>query len=295
MLAAGGRTYDLSFVSRLGTYARRVPERLLAEIEAFRVREEDGVILLRGLPIRDRDLGPTPGHWREIVTDSPDYSDVLALLISSLLGDVFGWRSEQDGRLVQNVVPVQHDESTQINSGSREEIWWHTEDAHHPYPADYLILLGLRNLERAATTLCHVVDTDLSPAHLSKLKEAIFTFRPDLSHIDGESSPATYRVLSGETTSLHVRIDPFFMDVPADLDASEALNALRSWIDARLLDVVVEQGDCLIIDNLTTVHGRRSFRAAYGPTGRWLKRVNVARDVRRSVVARHGAAGRVLS
>jgi alpha-ketoglutarate-dependent taurine dioxygenase len=296
MLAAGDRAYDLPFLSRLGTYARRIPERLLTQIEGFRVLERDGVCLLRGLPINDEDVGPTPGHWREIQTDRLDYADSLVLLISTVLGDAFGWHSEQGGRLVQNIVPVQRDESAQINSGSRAEIWWHTEDAYHPRPADYLILLCLRNAERAATTFCHVTRPDLSPAHLSRLREAIYAFRPDLSHTDGEESlPIRYPVLSGEATRPHVRIDPFFMDVPTDPAASEALNALRRWIDLRLLDVVLEQGDCAILDNLTTVHGRRSFRTDYGPAGRWLKRVNVTRDLRRSVVTRRGAAGRVLS
>jgi enduracididine beta-hydroxylase len=50
----------------------------------------------------------------------------------------------------------------------------------------------------------------------------------------------------------------------------------------------------VFVDNYRAVHCRSSFAARFDGTDRWLKRVNVARDLRKSRNARATAASRVL-
>lgn len=53
-------------------------------------------------------------------------------------------------------------------------------------------------------------------------------------------------------------------------------------------------GDCVFIDNFRAVHGRKSFRARYDGTDRWLKRLNITRNLRGSRAWRPAADNRVI-
>jgi alpha-ketoglutarate-dependent taurine dioxygenase len=57
---------------------------------------------------------------------------------------------------------------------------------------------------------------------------------------------------------------------------------------------VLEPGDFCFIDNFQAVHGRKPFKARFDGTDRWLRRINVVRDLRKSRDSRLSAAGRVL-
>jgi L-asparagine oxygenase len=82
--------------------------------------------------------------------------------------------------------------------------------------------------------------------------------------------------------------------VTGDDQARRALEAVVAAIDAGLSDLVAEAGDLLIIDNFRAVHGRKPFTARYDGGDRWLKRVNVARDLRRSRPRRGSATCRLI-
>ena len=106
--------------------------------------------------------------------------------------------------------------------------------------------------------------------------------------------PERIPVLFGDPCAPYVRMDPYFMDPVDDPCAQEALNALTQQIDAALEDQVLEPGDFAFIDNFQAVHGRKPFKARYDGRDRWLKRVNVVRDLRKSRDSRLSAASRVL-
>jgi alpha-ketoglutarate-dependent taurine dioxygenase len=53
-----------------------------------------------------------------------------------------------------------------------------------------------------------------------------------------------------------------------------------------LQDFVLKPGDFVFIDNYRTVHGRRPFKARYNGYDRWLKRINITKDLRKSRDAR---------
>jgi enduracididine beta-hydroxylase len=64
--------------------------------------------------------------------------------------------------------------------------------------------------------------------------------------------------------------------------------------DEVIGDCVLEAGDFCFIDNYQAVHGRKPFEARFDGTDRWMKRINVVRDLRRSRDARRSAASRVI-
>jgi len=69
---------------------------------------------------------------------------------------------------------------------------------------------------------------------------------------------------------------------------------LAQTIDDNLREVVLQPGDCFFIDNYRIVHGRKAFKARYDGTDRWLKRINLTRDLRKSNGSRSGCEMRVM-
>jgi enduracididine beta-hydroxylase len=57
---------------------------------------------------------------------------------------------------------------------------------------------------------------------------------------------------------------------------------------------VLEPGDMLFVDNFRAVHGRRPFSARFDGRDRWLKRINVTRDLRKSRRVRGSRESRVI-
>ncbi len=107
--------------------------------------------------------------------------------------------------------------------------------------------------------------------------------------------PPLVPVLHGDRNSPYLCLDPYFMDRDAlEPEARKALDGLVAAIDAAVEPVVLEPGDCCFVDNLRAVHGRNPFKARFDGTDRWLKRLNITRDLRVSREARISSAERVI-
>lgn len=301
--------------SQITIKAHELPIDLRRFLVDFRQNELSAGCIVSGLPVDDNGLGPTPvAYFRGEHVDSKTRREELWLVLcGSLLGDVFGWATQQGGLIVHDVYPVPGCEDRQIGSSSSSDLWWHTEDAFHPMRADYVGLLALRNADHAATTIASVADIDIGDAHKSILMEERFLIAADDSHVAGLQDlgmqPDSHRhvdrtwqscrptaVLTGAWESPYLTLDPFYMNVrPGDFDARRALDALIDALDACLRDVVLGPGELLLIDNFRAVHGRRPFVARYDGTDRWLKRINVTCDLRKSRGWRAGPMCRVIN
>jgi Fe(II)/alpha-ketoglutarate-dependent arginine beta-hydroxylase len=306
------------FAPRAQLLAQELPRRLRSALLDFKAREPNaGIFLLSGLPLEDSLYGPTPSHWKRQEERSPTLAEETFLfLCGALLGDCIGWSTQQDGRLVHDILPIRAHEDDQLGFGSKQTLLWHTEDAFHPLRGDYLGLLCLRNPDLVATTVASLEGIELSPERLKLLFEPWYTIRPDDSHRlknrpagdEGQEQDSAYSriermdtepdrvaVLSGDFDAPYIRIDPYFMDpVLGNPAAQEALDALIQAIDERLQEIVLHPGDLCFLDNFKVVHGRRPFEARYDGKDRWLKRVNVARDLRKSRTSRPNAESRVI-
>jgi Fe(II)/alpha-ketoglutarate-dependent arginine beta-hydroxylase len=293
----------------------RLPWKLRSFLNDFKLMEPAaGACLVSGFPIDDAKIGTTPGHWKNKSKISAALeAELLMVLLSSLLGDVFGWAAEQDGNIIHEVVPIKEHEDSQISSSSKQLIWWHTEDAFHRYRGDYLCLMCLRNPDKVATTFAGLTSVDLDYERTNLLFEPRFVFFPDEAHnhkndgsngrpldstqtsgleIDGVQKMA---VLEGIPSSPYLRIDPYYMQPLEEADeASSALHLLIQAIDENVSEIVLRPGDFLFIDNFRAVHGRRPFTAKYDGTDRWLKRINITRDLRKSRSARSTSTSRVI-
>jgi Fe(II)/alpha-ketoglutarate-dependent arginine beta-hydroxylase len=292
--------------------AQRLPARLLEELQTFRTNETVSALVLRGLPVNDLEIGPTPLHWRNQPEPQRTAAlEVYLVLVGSLLGEIFGWSTLQDGNLIHNVLPMPNQEQEQSGHGT-VQLEWHTEDGFHPYRCDYLLLLSLRNQDLVPTTVTSIDDVELDPRHRAVLGERRFLIRPDNEHLNHaraltegtdvahpiqlmHEDPELCAVLFGHPDAPYLRIDPAFMTAQlADDEAVAALGALIAALDANLAEVPLSPGALLILDNYRAVHGRCAFRARFDGTDRWLKKVVVTRDLRKSRAQRGAAYKRVL-
>lgn len=285
---------DPRFIADARLFAQRLPFGLRRWIEQVRLSADLGSFRIRGHRLRDADLPPTPPEFEREPSRPALPPEVCLVLFGVLLGDVFGWETQQAGRLVHDIVPSEQEQKSQTSASSAVELGWHTEDAFHPYRADYLGLACVRNPDRVPTTLAELRSLELSERTQSVLSQPRFYQRPDTSHsptgsddVGAWADPPLARVLSGMAGSRSLCVDADFTVAADDEDteAESALEELKREIESKLGDLVLEPGDYLFLDNQRCVHGRRPFRARFDGTDRWLKRVSVTRDLRRMAEA----------
>lgn len=291
-------------LDRAAVYAHKLPSRLLSAFNDFRLERMSGVLCVSGFPVDQERVGPTPAHWRDRpVPSTSRREELLLLLFSSLLGEPFCWATQQDGRLIHDVFPIKGHENGPLGSSSESELTWHTEEAFHPFRADYISFACLRNPYAAATTIGYVDSLDLADDVKAVLFQQRFSIRPDESHLARNNSeqdskkfakinkmwadPDAVAVLFGDPDQPYIRADPYFMTVRSeDEEARSALDQLVSQMDAQMFDLELESGDFCFLDNFRVVHGRKPFSPRYDGTDRWLKRLNISRDLRKSRAAR---------
>ncbi len=311
---------DTELHRRARQLALGLPPRLVQFLEDFRLREPAAVCLVSGLDVDDAALGATPAHWRDSQYSSPVLTrEVFFLLCGSVLGDVFGWATQQDGRIMHDVLPIHGHEYEEIGSNSLQHLSWHTEDAFHPCRGDYVALMCLRNPDDVATLVCDTRDVDWSRVDVEALFEPEFTQMPDNSHradlsrstgdptVDRlrarsaeliqswNDDPVKRPVLFGDRHDPYTALDPYHM--PTDgwsRRSREAFDGLCGQIEANLRGLVLRPGDIAFLDNFRAVHGRASFRARYDGSDRWLKRLNITGNLRGSRAWRRAPEDRVV-
>jgi len=325
MLTDLAKSYDTiedpDLIRSAPVLARLLPTHLLEFLEDFRLREPSALCLVSGLAVDDDRLGPTPPHWRDSQFDSPAFpQEIFMLLCGSVLGDVFGWATQQDGRIMHDVLPIKGHEHYEIGSNSLQHLSWHTEDAFHPCRGDYVSLLCLRNPDLVETVVCDAADLDWSTLDVDALFEAEFTQMPDNSHRpenasestgdpvvdrlrarsfaliqDWNDNPVKRPVLFGDRHDPYLALDPYHMKFDGWPERHRrAFQELCDQIEAHMKDVSLRPGDLIFIDNFRAVHGRKSFRARYDGSDRWLKRLNITRNLRGSRAWRPAPDNRII-
>ncbi|MEQ5837765.1 guanitoxin biosynthesis L-enduracididine beta-hydroxylase GntD [Marinobacter sp. NFXS9] len=309
------------FLKDLPVSAYRLPERLVRFINSFKYDPpQEGYAVISTGMVNDYILSKTPPHWQLDTNNTSCEAQVLTIcLCATVLGDLFGWFTQQDGRIVHDILPIRQNEFEQLGSGSGTELTLHTEDAFHEYRGDYLVMMCLRNPDSIPTTIAKPDYESLTDEEVDVLFEEHFVIKPDNSHKPAYSSDKRYvdlasanndklvyayshieelvsrpkkvAVLYGHRDRPYLRLDPYFMEEPDNSEAKLALRKLVALVEESMVEVTLKPGEILLIDNYEVVHGRRRFAARYDGTDRWFKRVNVTRDIRkcRSLLERNSS------
>jgi Fe(II)/alpha-ketoglutarate-dependent arginine beta-hydroxylase len=312
---------DPNLIRQARVLSHMLPGHLLEFLEEFRTAEPSALAMVSGLDVNAAQLPPTPEHWRDSQYGSPTFpQEIFFLLCASALGDVFGWATQQDGRFMHDVLPIKGHEHYEIGSNSLQHLSWHTEDAFHPCRGDYVALMCLKNPDNVETIVCTTADIHWQNVDIEALFEAEFTIMPDNSHqpqngtassgdpdIDAlrersfaiiqswNERPERRPLLFGDPRDPYLALDPYHMNpVGWPIRCQQAFKQLCVEIEANLKMVSLRPGDCLFIDNFRTVHGRKSFQPRYDGTDRWLKRLNITRNIRGSRSWRPAPDSRVI-
>ncbi|MDF9905501.1 TauD/TfdA family dioxygenase [Pseudomonas laurylsulfatiphila] len=277
-----------------------MPRSLRAMLAEFRGENLGAALRIGGFQIDDSLIGATPSSTNSTSNRPIMREDIYLVLMAYCLGIPYSFVSQQSGYLTQNIVPMKSAELTQLGAGSKEELVWHTEDAFSDNRPDFILLLGLRNPQNVATTVC-AFPPETDKEDIEVLFSKNFYFLPDSDHANhlaqatSEAARAAYlrmqkmlnnptkeSILFGDRTRPYMRIDPKFME-PANIEDKSvaAFSRLADRIDSAQQDIVINPGELLIVDNHRAVHGRRLFIARYDDRDRWLKKINVTQDFKR--------------
>jgi L-asparagine oxygenase len=280
---------DIRWQARIRALSCHLPARLLAAIRNFRHDPGvDGILTIANLPVEPGTLPPTPNvpDSVERVATTPA---TLATLLGQQLGEISAYRDEKQGALVQNVVPVPSLAGTQSNGGS-VPLEFHTENAFHPHRPDYVGLLCLRpaHQDQVGTQVASIRRAFplLDEATRTTLREARFVTAAPPSFRSADSS-GPHPVLSGSADDPDMCVD-FHATSALDGHAARALSRLRDTLTEVRYDLALRPGDMVFVDNRLVVHGRVAFSPRYDGTDRWLHRVFVHLDNRRTRPCRAG-------
>ncbi|MBV9382690.1 MAG: TauD/TfdA family dioxygenase [Streptosporangiaceae bacterium] len=180
---------------------------------------------------------------------------------------------------MHNILPSPGYETQQVGASSTLALAWHTEDGFHPERADFLLLACLRNPDRVATRLASIRDIKLSDADTVQLSRPLLVIEPDDSYAPDpgrKDGTVGIRTVWGSDGALCVRYDPTYTQMlTPDPAFIEAYARLEPAFEEHAVEVGLEPGDLLLVDNDVVVHGRSAFPPRYDGTDRWLKRVLV--------------------
>jgi hypothetical protein len=286
MAAAYGRADDPHLLRRLAVLGYLLPAELLDRLLGLKYEEAvPGLVIRNVLPATDP--GPTPE--RAGLGIGTLRHDLVLLLLAAQLGDPVAWSVWQEGRLVNDALPVLGEEAAQTGLGSRAELDLHVEEALYDDRCDGLALACLRNPDRVPTIVASTECVDWSALDLPVLFEPRYLIGDERS---GRIRPALF----GVAHSPYLRVDMPYMKAPAgDARAAAAFEGLCEQLRAGAVEIVLNAGDVLVLDNYRTVHGRRPFRARFDGTDRWLRRCTTIRDLRATRALRPSVESRVIT
>lgn len=271
--------------------ASLLPKGVLDLLQEFRSGGVWHAVRFTNLPVPAGGLPVTPIDGHGYVPEAT----ALLFLLGSALGDMYGFSAQQGGELVNDIMPSPSSIGIgNISSGSREPFPFHTEDTFHPCFPDYVMFLSLRNADRIPLQVS--APRPPVPADMwDLLSKPRYAHKPSPSHAQENAMNSRAPVLFGAEDAPNIRINFANLDRSSLSDPElAAVNALGEMLRRNAVDVPLEAADCVILDNMRTVHARRSFQARFDGSDRWLKRAIVSRDLRRSTALAQRVSARML-
>ncbi|GHH24494.1 L-asparagine oxygenase [Streptomyces rubradiris] len=271
-----------------------LPERVRQAVRRF---GEDsgttGFLLLRGLEVGE--LPPT--HSDGEPATLPGHGTAgLAMIIAETLGTMIGYADEKNGDLVHNVQPLPGEE-TRIEGSGSVAFDFHIENVHHALRPDFIGLICLRqdHDKVAATRVSSVREAveRLKPSTLDVLRECQFYSNyPGSFTRDSTVEPAPagpHPVLFGDAGKPLMRFNSH-NTVSLSKAGRAALRALAEALEEVCHEVIMQPGDCALLDNHVAAHGRSAFTPRYDGQDRWLRRFYSIQSVPRSVLQMMGGS-----
>jgi len=282
-----------SFLQESFIWATELPFELKKAVYRFKLGEESNCLVIQNLPVNFTDNIRTPSNY-ESKSEKCFFTkdEIFLVLVSSLLGEVFTWDSIQEGNIINNIMPIKEHAAKIQSSGYENFFDLHTEDAFHPLSGEYLGLLCLRNPTHTATVVSSVNQEDLPEQVINKLFEPCFIIGNNLAHAVSEITHFS-SILFGDKNAPYIRLNLNNIKCK-DRQAADALEYLRRVLVQNIEKIILQKGEILLIDNLTTVHGRDQYEPRFDGFDRWLKRVYITDQLKSSRAFRKNQYSRII-
>ncbi|WP_405690557.1 MULTISPECIES: clavaminate synthase Cs1 [unclassified Streptomyces] len=262
-----------------------LPASIAEALDAFnRSGNEDGYLLLRGLPVEPQDqLPPTPESTPAPVERPLLTMEAMLGVVGRRLGLHTGYGELRSGTVYHDVYPSPgaHHLSSETSETLLE---FHTEMAYHRLQPNYVMLACSRaDHERRAATLVGSIRKAL-PLVPEGFRSHLFDRKVpccvDVAFRGGVEDPgaiAEVKPLYGESADPLLGYDRELL-APEDPRDVEAVESLSKALDEVTEAVYLVPGDVLIIDNFRTTHARTPFTPRWDGADRWLHRVYIRTD-----------------
>lgn len=288
------------FLENYDEYLALMPAELRKNLLRFKRMPLD-FFLIKGLRIDQQKLEKTPSHWSHKKDEYTCYLQFINFLIATHLGYPYGWKTQQNGSLVADVLPIEGFEELQQGFGSIGGLRFHTEDPFHTARADFFTLMCMRNPTETPTTF-FPLDLKQIPDHYKReLFKEQFDITPDASHTELTYSSDLINsglqesfhefnqmrkiaILKGDYNDPLIQIDPEIMPTEnLSAAALEAFHFICAEIENAREEVVMAPGDVIGLNNHRLAHGRGGFKAKYDGNDRWLERILTLEDIRKTI------------
>jgi hypothetical protein len=238
-------------------------------------------LLIKGVPVGRVSEVPTPLNPPEAPRMLFGFQAV-SLAMVGLLGTPFAYRTQQLGRLVNNIAPLSRAlDVANVGIGSGRPFDLHTEDAFMPRGPSYIMLACVRNPGCVPTTVSGLNEKDKGDwTTILRQPRYIVPTNPGQS---GWSDRAGFAgpIVWGREDRPFLRYNAINTRPSPGNDMTihyRALDTLRKVLERNLEDLDHREGDIAIINNYRLCHARRAFPVRFDGTDRWLLRVVAYRD-----------------
>ncbi|MEU4062833.1 clavaminate synthase Cs1 [Streptomyces wedmorensis] len=270
------------FLDAAHKLAQELPYEVSDTLDAFnQVGNEDGYLLLRGLPVEPEDeLPTTPTSTPAPVERGRLNMEAFLAIIGRRLGLHTGYAELRSGTVYHDVYPSPgaHHLSSETSETLLE---FHTEMAYHTLQPNYVLLACSRaDHERKAQTLVGSIRKALrllDEETIDRLYDAKQPCEVDVAFRGGIEDPgaiAKVKPLYGPQDDPLLGYDRELLKPHEGADA-EAVAKLSQALDDVTEGVFLTPGDLLIIDNFRTTHARTPFSPRWDGKDRWLHRVYI--------------------
>ncbi|MFI1168025.1 clavaminate synthase Cs1 [Streptomyces sp. NPDC020801] len=274
-----------AFLDSAQAAATDLPAALASTLDSFNAQgNEDGYLLLRGLPVEEDDaLPPTPSTTPAPVDRPLLGMEAMLGIIGRRLGVHTGYQELRSGTVYHDVYPSPN--AHHLSSETSETLLeFHTEMAYHVLQPNYVMLACSRaDHERRAATLVASVRKAL-PRLSSEVREWLYDRKMpccvDVAFRGGVPDPgaiARVKPLYGDPEDPFLGYDRELLN-PTELEDAKAVDALSKALDEVTEAVHLTPGDVLIVDNFRTTHARTPFTPRWDGRDRWLHRVYIRTD-----------------
>jgi L-asparagine oxygenase len=249
------------------------------------------LILLQNCPfVGSQGLPETPKSFTKSA-DKDYVSEYFMLGMAGLMNaKPYIIENVRDSSVINQIIPL--DPKSISGSGSKLPFNLHNEVVHEPITPDFFLLFCLRGSPLAKTNYCLLEDIIkfLPKQTLEELQKPNFIMQSGDKSVFKEAKEFRCPIISkDELGDFEIRLNTApNRCTGTTIEAKNALNYIFGCLknNVAIHEIILSQGDTLLIDNKKSLHGRTAFDENYKvdpkDDTRWIQRMNLKKDSHKS-------------